>query len=98
MDEPLKAGARSLEPAERTLVLLRNELYGGSWDELIADLQARQNRNPFVFKLNSRIEEDLERIAKLRALEEETGLDLQDLQGQDQADLREGADAEEGHP
>ena len=96
MDEPLQAAedararASSLGPAERTLVLLRDELYGGSWDELVADLEARQNRNPFVFKLNSRIEEDLERIAKLRALEGETGQDL--------ADLLEDAAAEEGHP
>ena len=68
-----------LGQGERTLLLLRDELYGGSWDELVADLEARQNRKPFVFKLNSRIEEDLERIQKLRAFERETGQDLADL-------------------
>lgn len=75
MDEP-RARARALGAAERTLLLLRDELYGASWDELVADLEARQNRKPFVFKLNSRIEEDLERIAMLRALEHELGQDL----------------------
>ena len=79
-----------LGQGERTLLLLRDELYGGSWDELVADLEARQNRKPFVFKLNSRIEEDLERIEMLRAFERETGQDL--------ARLVEEGPVEEGTP
>ncbi|MGE0710199.1 MAG: hypothetical protein AB7N76_07660 [Planctomycetota bacterium] len=66
----------SLGEAERTLLLLRDELYGGSWDELVADLEARQHRKPYVFKLSSRIEADLELIARLRAQEQEHGVDL----------------------
>ena len=68
--------ARQLVEAERTLLLLRNELYGGSWEELVADLEARKHRKPYVFKLSSRIEEDLELIARLRAREREQGVDL----------------------
>lgn len=88
MDEP--RARPEIGPAERTLILLRDELYGGSWDELTADLEARQNRKPFVFKLNSRIEEDLERIAKLRAFEQDHQADV--------ADLLDDEDAVEGTP
>ncbi|RMG06434.1 MAG: hypothetical protein D6731_25825 [Planctomycetota bacterium] len=75
-EERHRAFADGLGKPERVLVVLRDELYGGSWDELVADLEARKQRKPFVFKLNSRIEEDLARIAKLRAYEEEHGVDL----------------------
>lgn len=64
---------------ERVLVLLRDELYGGAWDALEADLRARLERRPAVFKLSTRIEEDLERIAKLREFERTRGVDLREL-------------------
>lgn len=88
MTEPqaMDAFVAQLGQAERTLLLLRDELYGGSWDELTADLEARQNRKPFVFKLSSRIEDDLERITRLRAFERDHGLDLADLVGGDEAE------------
>ena len=66
---------QELDDADETLLLLRDELYGGSWDEVEADLRARAGRKPYVFKLSTRIEEDLNRIARLRALEER-GVDL----------------------
>ena len=52
----------ALEPEEEQLLLVRDFLYGGDWDELVADLEARRSGKPFVFKLNSRIEDDLRRI------------------------------------
>jgi hypothetical protein len=64
---------------ERVLVLLRDELYEGAWDALEADLRARLERRPAVFKLSTRIEEDLERIAKLREFERTRGVDLREL-------------------
>ena len=90
MTEPqaMDAFVAQLGQAERTLLLLRDELYGGSWDELTADLEARKNRKPFVFKLSSRIEDDLERITRLKAFERDHGQNL--------ADLLEGREAEEG--
>ncbi len=78
-DERHLAFAEGLGKEERTLVMVRDELYGGSWDELSRDLVARKERRPFIFKLSSRIEEDLDRIEKLRAFELETGHDLRDL-------------------
>ncbi|HAK97507.1 MAG TPA: hypothetical protein DCM87_21585 [Planctomycetes bacterium] len=57
-------------------MLLRNELYGGSWDEMERDLRRRLERKPFVFRLMHRIEEDLARIARVRAYEEAHRTDL----------------------
>ena len=58
------------------LVVLKRELYEGSWDDMEADLRARLEGRPYIFKLASRITEDLERIARLRAFEAEHGVDL----------------------
>jgi hypothetical protein len=61
---------------ERMLVVLKRELYEGSWDEMLADLTARMEGRPYLFKLAQRISDDLERIERLRAFEQETGVDL----------------------
>lgn len=66
----------SLTREERVLVLLRDQLYDGSWDDLELDLRARKERKPSIFKLNTRIEEDLERIARLKDYEHARGIDL----------------------
>lgn len=41
-----------------------------------ADLTGRRDGKPFIFQLASRIDEDLERIARLARYEEEHNLDL----------------------
>jgi hypothetical protein len=66
----------ALGPEELTLLILRDELYEGSWDEMKADLTGRRDGKPFIFQLASRIDEDLERIARLARYEEEHNLDL----------------------
>ncbi len=65
-----------LRREEMQLLLLRNELYGGSWDEMERDLRRRLERKPHVFQLMHRIEEDLARIARVRAYEETHQTDL----------------------
>jgi len=67
---------RSLEPEEEQLLLIRDFLYEGVWEELIKDLEARQSGKPFVFKLNTRIDEDLRRIERLRDYEKDHAVDL----------------------
>jgi hypothetical protein len=67
---------RSLKREEVHLLALREILYEGSWDDMVKDLEARKDGRPFVFKLLARIEEDLERIAKLRAYETDYGVNL----------------------
>jgi len=61
---------------ERMLVVLRTELYDGSWDEMVSDLQARLTGRPYIFKLAHRIEDDLDRIGRLRGFEVSCGVDL----------------------
>ncbi|GIW72480.1 MAG: hypothetical protein KatS3mg102_2022 [Planctomycetota bacterium] len=71
------AGALSRE--DRTFLLVRDELYGGSWEEVEHDLRARLAGRPYIFKLATRIEEDLERIERLRRYEREHGVDLRQV-------------------
>jgi len=66
----------SLTSEERMLVVLKHELYEGSWDEMVADLRARLEGRPYIFKLAHRIVDDLERIDRLRAFERRHRVDL----------------------
>ena len=61
---------------ERMLVVLKRELYEGDWEEMVADLKARLEGRPYIFKLAHRIADDLERIDRLRRFERRTGADL----------------------
>ncbi len=63
---------------ERMLVVLKRELYDGNWDEMEADLQARLEGRPYIFKLANRISDDLQRISQLREFERRHGVDLGD--------------------
>lgn len=76
--EEVRQFVRGMSSEERMLVVLKAELYDGSWDEMVADLQARLDGRPYIFKLAHRITEDLERIRRLREFEESHGVDLSD--------------------
>ncbi len=65
-----------MSPEERMLVVLKRELYEGNWDEMVADLNARLQGRPYIFKLAHRITDDLERIRRLRRFESQHGVDL----------------------
>ena len=67
-----------LTSEERTLVIIRDELYDGKWDEMLKDLEARLQAKPYVFKLATRIEDDVGRIRKLREFEHQHHLNLKD--------------------
>lgn len=69
---------RSLAKEELQLLVLRKVLYEGRWEEMEKDLIARRDGRPFIFKLQTRIDEDLKRIGVLRAYEQEHGVDLQE--------------------
>jgi hypothetical protein len=65
----LKSVLSALSAEERVLVKLRDELYEGSWTEMLKDLEARRDGKPYVFKLASRVSEDIARIGRLRQIE-----------------------------
>lgn len=64
---------------ERMLLVLKRELYDNSWDDMVADLRARLEGRPFIFKLVNRISEDLSRIERLREFEQQQQVNLSDF-------------------
>lgn len=67
-----------LSEEAKMLLVLRDELYMGSWDKMVDDLRNRLKGRPYIFKLVNRIEEDLERIEALRSYEEKHKINLRD--------------------
>lgn len=61
---------------DRMLITIRDELYEGSWEEMEADLKARLEGRPYIYKLATRIKEDLVRIEKLKTYEEDFNINL----------------------
>jgi len=68
-----------LSEKEKTLLILREELYEGSWQEMVLDLTARLQKGPQVFDLTETIEADLERIEELASYEKEHEINLGDF-------------------
>ena len=68
--------ARGLAETERIALIVRDELFGGSWDNMRKDLEARAAGRPYVFRLASRIDEDLKAVAKLSAFERRRKVNL----------------------
>ena len=73
---PHKKFVESLSPEERMLIILRDELYANSWDRMLEDLRERLRGRPYIFKLVNRIQDDIERIEKLRQYETKHEIDL----------------------
>ncbi len=68
----------ALNPDERTLVALRDELYNGSWEQMLGDLRDRLKGKPYIFKLVNRIQDDIARIEKLSEYERKNKINLAD--------------------
>ena len=65
-----------LTDEQRMLVVLKAQLYGGSWEPMLSDLQNRLAGKPYIFKLANRIKDDIERIERMREFEREHKIDL----------------------
>lgn len=68
--------AKRLEPFERVLIELRDQLYEGSWDRVLSDLRARQRGEPYVYKLSQTIARDIDAIVRLQRYEQQHQVDL----------------------
>lgn len=66
----------ALGPEEFQLLILRDELYEGSWDDMRNDLEDRRDGKPYIYKLVNRIEEDLKRIESLSGYERQHQVNL----------------------
>ncbi len=69
----------SLTEEHRMLVVLKAQLYGGSWDPMLDDLRNRLTGKPYIFKLATRIKDDIERIEQMQQFEAEHEVDLAEL-------------------
>jgi hypothetical protein len=67
-----------LSDEHRMLVVLKAQLYGGTWEPMLDDLRNRLEGKPYIFKLANRIKDDIERIEQMRKFEEEHNIDLAD--------------------
>ena len=68
--------AKTLSEEYRMLVILKHQLYGGSWEPMLDDLRNRLSGKPYIFKLAHRIQDDIERIEQMRKFEQEHNVDL----------------------
>ncbi len=67
-----------LSDEHRMLVVLKAQLYGGTWEPMLDDLKNRLVGKPYIFKLVNRIKDDIERIQQMQNFEEEQNVDLAD--------------------
>jgi len=67
-----------LSDEHRMLVVLKAQLYGGTWEPMLDDLKNRLAGKPYIFKLVNRIKDDIKRIEQMQNFEEEHNIDLAD--------------------
>ena len=67
-----------LSDEHRMLVVLKAQLYGGTWEPMLDDLRNRLEGKPYIFKLANRIQDDIERIEQMQKFEIEHNIDLAD--------------------
>jgi hypothetical protein len=93
MDEPSENSDKGLETSiskvvsdfvaglsdeHRMLVILKAQLYDGTWEPMLDDLKNRLAGKPYIFKLINRIKDDIERIEQMQKFENEHNVDLAD--------------------
>jgi hypothetical protein len=69
---------KTLTPEHKMLVILKGQLYGGSWEPMLSDLNNRLAGKPYIFKLVNRINDDIGRIEQMRQFEKSHDVDLVD--------------------
>ena len=65
-----------LSDEHRMLIVLKAQLYGGSFEPMLNDLKNRLDGKPYIFKLANRINEDIDRINALDEFEKANNIDL----------------------
>ncbi|HIA27096.1 MAG TPA: hypothetical protein EYN79_03100 [Planctomycetes bacterium] len=76
MSDPHRDFFQSLSEEDVTLILLRDELYLGAWEEMRLDLESRLESGPVIFELSERIKEDLGRIEDFEEYEKKNDINL----------------------
>ena len=78
LDALVKDFVRGLDNEHKMLVVLKAQLYGGSWIPMLDDLKNRLEDKPYIFKLSNRIRDDVRRIEEMKTFEDQSGVDLAD--------------------
>ncbi|MGA1979899.1 MAG: hypothetical protein ABSG99_04960 [Sedimentisphaerales bacterium] len=69
---------KGLSNEHRMLIVLKAQLYDGTWEPMLDDLRNRLAGKPYIFKLANRIQDDIERIEQMEEFEAEHKIDLAD--------------------
>lgn len=67
-----------LSDEQKMLIVLKSQLYDGSWAPMLDDLRNRLVGKPYIFKLSNRIQEDIRRIEQISQFETDHSVDLAD--------------------
>ncbi len=67
-----------LSDEHRMLVILKAQLYDGTWEPMLDDLENRLTGKPYIFKLINRIKDDVDPIGQMQKFEKENNVDLAD--------------------
>jgi len=78
VDKAVTDYVNSLGDEQRMLVALKARLYGGLWEPMLDDLRNRLSGKPYIFKLATRIQDDIGRIEQMQKFEAEHSIDLAD--------------------
>jgi hypothetical protein len=70
---------KTLSQEQKMLVVLKEQLYNGRWEPMLDDLQNRLAGQPYIFKLASRIQDDISRIQELQNFEQQNQINLADF-------------------
>ncbi|MBW8035726.1 MAG: hypothetical protein FVQ79_08895 [Planctomycetes bacterium] len=76
VDKDVADFVKGLSEEHRMLVVLKAQLYGGSWKPMLDDLGNRLAGKPYIFKLVNRIKDDVDRIEEMEAFENAHDVDL----------------------
>ena len=76
IDKTVADFVKGLSDEHKMLVVLKSQLYGGSWTPMLDDLNNRLAGKPYIFKLVNRIKDDVDRIEEMRVFENTHDVDL----------------------
>lgn len=77
-DEELESVLKSLSEQDKVLIVCNYQLYDDNWNAMEKNLKNRLEGRPYVLKLGERIREDLERVKRLREIENKFDIKLGD--------------------
>lgn len=79
LDVPPEVFLSRMEPYERVLIDVKDQLYEGSWDRILGDLRSRLDGKPYIFKLSQTIARDIVAVERMKSYEMRNKVSLSQL-------------------